>query len=445
MAAHLALLPLIRDSTRPSLLPLHPGLPALPRPGSVAYPKHHGQDDISDIYLLPQRTRGVFVNIALQEPFGLTLIEAAAHGVPIVATTNGGPVDIIATLGNGVLVEPTDHRAVGAAVLRLLTDGALWEQCAAAGRDNINAYSWPAHCVKCLNAVEGEKLKARSRRKTAMHSTYSADLEDTADALAAGAAPAFAAAPDAFTPDGLAPLAPPPAEPAPAPRAARMSLDGNSFEDRAALADSISAAAAYSAAADARAGPAKGTYAVLILDSRDTLRAAAPLLATKGKALRALAAGAGAAVGSSGSGIGVGVASTYPLAETLDLLAAAGLPPAAVDFAAAACGSSIWYGGPGARGAGCFVGDAGYDALISRSWDRDTTERKVNAILQEPGLFAGLPSGATTAAAAAASAARVAADTGPHLVCVDVPAAAGLPAADLSRRGSRGTARGRCT
>jgi hypothetical protein len=34
--------------------------------GSVAYPKKHTQNDISDIYLLPAATRGVFVNIALQ-------------------------------------------------------------------------------------------------------------------------------------------------------------------------------------------------------------------------------------------------------------------------------------------------------------------------------------------------------------------------------------------
>jgi len=33
---------------------------------SVAYPKRHTQNDISDIYLLPAETRGVFVNIALQ-------------------------------------------------------------------------------------------------------------------------------------------------------------------------------------------------------------------------------------------------------------------------------------------------------------------------------------------------------------------------------------------
>jgi sucrose-phosphate synthase len=39
--------------------------------------------------------------VALQEPFGLTIIEAAAHGVPVVATKWGGPTDILDTLKNG--------------------------------------------------------------------------------------------------------------------------------------------------------------------------------------------------------------------------------------------------------------------------------------------------------------------------------------------------------
>ena len=34
--------------------------------GSVAFPKHHRQADVSDIYLLAAATRGVFVNVALQ-------------------------------------------------------------------------------------------------------------------------------------------------------------------------------------------------------------------------------------------------------------------------------------------------------------------------------------------------------------------------------------------
>lgn len=59
---------------------------------------------MTEIYRFAAVTKGLFVNLALQEPFGLTLIEAAAHGLPSVATKNGGPVDIVATLRNGVLV-----------------------------------------------------------------------------------------------------------------------------------------------------------------------------------------------------------------------------------------------------------------------------------------------------------------------------------------------------
>lgn len=50
--------------------------------GSVAYPKKHQQKDISDIYLLPFATRGIFTNVALQEPFGLTVIEVSIPWPP---------------------------------------------------------------------------------------------------------------------------------------------------------------------------------------------------------------------------------------------------------------------------------------------------------------------------------------------------------------------------
>jgi sucrose-phosphate synthase len=86
---------------------------------------------------LAQATRGVFVNIALQEPFGLTVIEAAAHGVPTVATKNGGPVDIMATLHHGVVVDPTDADAVAGALLRILTQPQTWDDMSAAGVRNI--------------------------------------------------------------------------------------------------------------------------------------------------------------------------------------------------------------------------------------------------------------------------------------------------------------------
>jgi sucrose-phosphate synthase len=43
--------------------------------GCVAYPKHHKQTDVPHIYRLAAKTKGVFINPALVEPFGLTLIE----------------------------------------------------------------------------------------------------------------------------------------------------------------------------------------------------------------------------------------------------------------------------------------------------------------------------------------------------------------------------------
>jgi sucrose-phosphate synthase len=63
--------------------------------GKVAYPKHHKREEVPALYRLAAASGGVFVNPALTEPFGLTLIEAAASGLPIVATSDGGPRDII--------------------------------------------------------------------------------------------------------------------------------------------------------------------------------------------------------------------------------------------------------------------------------------------------------------------------------------------------------------
>jgi hypothetical protein len=41
----------------------------------------HSQNDISDIYRFPLVTKGIFVNPALQEPFGLTVIEVRCRAV----------------------------------------------------------------------------------------------------------------------------------------------------------------------------------------------------------------------------------------------------------------------------------------------------------------------------------------------------------------------------
>ncbi|MDJ0738753.1 MAG: HAD-IIB family hydrolase [Gammaproteobacteria bacterium] len=114
--------------------------------GRVAIPKSHRADEVPDIYRLVAASGGVFINPALTEPFGLTLLEAAASGLPVVATENGGPVDIIANCNNGMLVDPLDKEAIADALLHLLRDKAAWQRAARNGLEGVRRhYAWEAH------------------------------------------------------------------------------------------------------------------------------------------------------------------------------------------------------------------------------------------------------------------------------------------------------------
>ncbi len=122
--------------------------------GRVAYPKHHRADDIPVLYRLAAQSRGVFVNPAFTEPFGLTLLEAAACGLPIAATDDGGPVDIIDNCRNGLLIDPLDTESISSAILRILTGRKRWDEMAASGLKCVRKhYSWVAHTEKYLETV----------------------------------------------------------------------------------------------------------------------------------------------------------------------------------------------------------------------------------------------------------------------------------------------------
>jgi sucrose-phosphate synthase len=120
----------------------------------VAMPKHHRRDQVSLIYRIAAASGGVFVNPALTEPFGLTLIEAAASGLPIVATEDGGPRDIIGNCDNGFLIDPLEPDTINDALVKLLEDNALWQQCVEHGLKGVREhYSWDAHAERYLTLV----------------------------------------------------------------------------------------------------------------------------------------------------------------------------------------------------------------------------------------------------------------------------------------------------
>jgi sucrose-phosphate synthase len=123
--------------------------------GRVAVPKRHLADEVPEIYRIAAQTRGVFINPALTEPFGLTLLEAAASGLPLVATENGGPVDIIGNCNNGLLVDPLDKAAISHSLLKILHDNHQWLTFSRNGLAGVRKhYSWQAHAAKYLSKIE---------------------------------------------------------------------------------------------------------------------------------------------------------------------------------------------------------------------------------------------------------------------------------------------------
>ncbi len=123
--------------------------------GKVAMPKHHKREQVPQFYRMAAASRGVFVNPALTEPFGLTLIEAAACGLPIIATEDGGPRDIIGNCHNGALVDPLESSTIKAALLEVLQDQELWQQRSQAGIKGVTQhYAWDAHASRYLDIIK---------------------------------------------------------------------------------------------------------------------------------------------------------------------------------------------------------------------------------------------------------------------------------------------------
>jgi sucrose-phosphate synthase len=155
--------------------------------GHVAYPKRHRAEDVPDLYRWAARTGGLFVNPALTEPFGLTLLEAAASGLPIVATDDGGPQDIVGACENGVLVDSLEPLAIGRAVKDALADRARWRRWSERGLERVHrVFSWKSHAERYAEVVgglleedRGARVRERARRLERIDRMLVTDIDDT--------------------------------------------------------------------------------------------------------------------------------------------------------------------------------------------------------------------------------------------------------------------------
>ncbi len=90
------------------------------------------------------------------EGFGISLVEASACGLPVVAGRSGGIPDAVREGETGFLVPPEEPAAVVDAVCRLLDDPALAGRIGAGGRKAVETYYNWDRVVRDLRAIEAE-------------------------------------------------------------------------------------------------------------------------------------------------------------------------------------------------------------------------------------------------------------------------------------------------
>jgi glycosyltransferase involved in cell wall biosynthesis len=89
-----------------------------------------------------------------REGFGMTCLEAMAHGKPVVATAVGGLVDLVVDGETGLLVPPRDPRALRAALESLLCDRELRGRLGTAGRERAGSFAWSGIVARLLAVYE---------------------------------------------------------------------------------------------------------------------------------------------------------------------------------------------------------------------------------------------------------------------------------------------------
>jgi sucrose-phosphate synthase len=125
--------------------------------GKIAYPKCHRRDQIANIYRWAADLKGLFVNPALTEPFGLTLLEAAASGLPMIATDDGGPSEILSRCRNGLLVDATDLGILQNTLEYAGSNQRQWKRWSENGIQGINQhFSWNSHVRKYLSLMNNQ-------------------------------------------------------------------------------------------------------------------------------------------------------------------------------------------------------------------------------------------------------------------------------------------------
>ncbi|KAJ1390075.1 Sucrose synthase [Sesbania bispinosa] len=109
-----------------------------------------------ELYRCIADTKGAFVQPALYEAFGLTVIEAMNCGLPTFATNQGGPAEIIVDGVSGFHIDPHNgdesSNKIADFFEKCKIDSEHWNKMSKAGLQRINeCYTWKIYANKVLN------------------------------------------------------------------------------------------------------------------------------------------------------------------------------------------------------------------------------------------------------------------------------------------------------
>ena len=108
-----------------------------------------------EIYRVIADHQGIFVQPALFEAFGLTVLEAMISGLPTFATQFGGPLEIIQDKVNGFYINPTNLEETAEKIVEFVTkceqNPNYWYEISTRGIDRVcSSYTWKIHTTKLL-------------------------------------------------------------------------------------------------------------------------------------------------------------------------------------------------------------------------------------------------------------------------------------------------------
>lgn len=114
------------------------------------------KSDSGEVYRVIADHHGVFVQPALFEAFGLTILEAMISGLPTFATQFGGPLEIIKDKKNGFYINPTNLEETATKLLDFVTkcehNSNYWYEISDKAMERVySTYTWKIHTTRLLS------------------------------------------------------------------------------------------------------------------------------------------------------------------------------------------------------------------------------------------------------------------------------------------------------